>query len=437
MHRTHREHLTVSVASIPLIALGWLGAAGMGDFGYAMAWMTLAFIAEWRILARVRGFESRLERSEADCEPRIMRELTILTAVLTGIFTVPAAMLAARGGMPSLAAIIVAAGVLLNISAQHVLHRRMILFSLPLPALVLLQAALTIGGPGHEHVSLGFALVLILHTFTINRASVQSYEGLIHARLRAEEAGRAKSQFLANMSHELRTPLNAIIGYAEIIEEDLEIDENTTANAEDARRIRRAARHLLTLINEVLDLSKIEAGRLELTCAPVDVAAMLADVEETVRPIAASNGNRIAIDIVGVIDPVLTDPDRFKQCLINLATNACKFTSGGRITLRASIDRRNGENVLNVAVEDTGIGISAEDQARLFQPFVQVDASETRRQDGTGLGLAIVKHIVNRHRGRLLIESQLGEGSVFTVHLPLATAAGGNEAAMPGLLTSS
>ncbi len=242
------------------------------------------------------------------------------------------------------------------------------------------------------------------------------------ARKEAEQASVAKSQFLATMSHELRTPLNAIIGYSEILEEDLE-DTPENANPDDARRIRRAARHLLTLINEVLDLSKIESGRLELINGPVDIAALLKDVEETVRPIGARHNNRVDLDVIGKMPVLETDASRLKQCLLNLATNACKFTKDGRVTIRASIEMRGGAPMLEVVVADTGIGIRPEDQARLFQPFIQVDGTETRAQDGTGLGLVITRKLAQAMGGDVSMTSTPGVGSTFTLSVAAVTAA--------------
>jgi signal transduction histidine kinase/CheY-like chemotaxis protein len=251
-----------------------------------------------------------------------------------------------------------------------------------------------------------------------NRLAIAA-ERHAQARVEAEQANVAKSQFLATMSHELRTPLNAIIGYAEIIEEDLE-SAPEDASPDDARRIRRAARHLLTLINEVLDLSKIESGRLELINGPVDVAALLREVEETVRPIGAANGNVVTLDIVGRIPVLTTDAARLKQCLLNLATNACKFTRDGRVIIRAGLENRNGASMLDVAVIDTGVGIAPEDQARLFRPFVQVDGSETRRQDGTGLGLVITRKLAQAMGGDVALLSTPGLGSTFTLSIAAA-----------------
>jgi signal transduction histidine kinase/CheY-like chemotaxis protein len=257
------------------------------------------------------------------------------------------------------------------------------------------------------------------------------------AREQAEEANVQKSRFLTTMSHELRTPLNAIIGYAEILEEDIE-HAPEDASADDARRIRRAARHLLTLINEVLDLSKIEAGRLELISETVDVDALLREVEETVHPIAAGNGNTMVLDIVGRIPPLQTDGARLKQCLLNLATNACKFTRDGRVTIRAGLETRHGAEMLEVAVIDTGIGIAREDQARLFTPFVQVDGAETRKQDGTGLGLVITRKLAQAMGGDVTMISTPGLGSTFTLAVAArradAAAAAAPEATGPRVL---
>jgi signal transduction histidine kinase/CheY-like chemotaxis protein len=255
------------------------------------------------------------------------------------------------------------------------------------------------------------------------------------ARREAEEANLAKSQFLTTMSHELRTPLNAIIGYAEILEEDLESDPELT-NPDDARRVRRAARHLLTLINEILDLSRIEAGRLELIAGPVDIAALLQEVEETVRPIGDGNGNRLCLDIVGRLPTLRADGARLKQCVINLATNACKFTRDGRVTIRAEIVARADGPMLEIAVVDTGIGIDREDQARIFQPFVQVDGAETRRQDGTGLGLVITRKLAQAMGGDVRLISTPGLGSTFTLAIPadIAPRAGDTPAEGPHVL---
>jgi len=231
-------------------------------------------------------------------------------------------------------------------------------------------------------------------------------------RVAAEQANKAKSQFMANMSHELRTPLNAVIGYAEILEEDLDAD-GKTEGAADANRIRKAARHLLGLINDVLDLSKIEAGRMDLAIGPVDVEALVADVMDQVRPMAEANGNALVLTMPEVISPKLTDGGKLGQCLLNLLSNAAKFTKDGRIELRAT---RTLDGIC-FEVVDTGMGISPADARRLFQPFTQVDESLTRRQDGTGLGLVITRRLAELMGGDVTFTSVQGEGSTFTLRI--------------------
>jgi len=236
------------------------------------------------------------------------------------------------------------------------------------------------------------------------------------ARVAAEEASTAKSQFLANMSHELRTPLNAVIGYAEILEEDLGGD-GRAHNAADANRIRKAARHLLGLINEVLDLSKIEAGRMELSPARCDIAQIVADAVEQTRPVAVANRN-VMVVTMPELDPVIADAGKLGQCLLNFLSNAAKFTEGGRIDVRVALD--NG--VLQIDVADTGCGIARADARRLFQPFTQVDASQTRRAGGAGLGLVITRRLAELMGGEVTFVSAPGEGSTFTLRLAVESA---------------
>ncbi len=238
------------------------------------------------------------------------------------------------------------------------------------------------------------------------------------AREAAELANTAKSQFLANMSHELRTPLNAVIGYAEIIDEDLEA-AGMDPQRKDLARIRAAARHLLSLINEVLDLSKIEAGRMDVTPEPFSLAKLVAEAVDTVTPAAAVNGNRVTLTIDPKLDQAFTDLRKLNQCLLNLLSNAAKFTKDGVIAV--SVTRRPCaiSDIVDIRVSDTGIGISSDQMARLFQPFVQADATNSRSFGGTGLGLAITRKLAQLLGGDVLVASQEGQGSAFTLSLPL------------------
>ena len=231
---------------------------------------------------------------------------------------------------------------------------------------------------------------------------------------RAEAANTAKSQFLANMSHELRTPLNAVIGYGEIIAEDAADD----SLRQDAQRIISAGRHLLTLINDVLDLSKVDAGRVELESTRFDPVALVRDTMETVAPLAKARKVRLHLDVTAKLGHAETDAFRLKQCLLNLLSNAVKFSEGGDVTLRARRVVVDGRECLSFAVQDTGIGMSKEQISRLFQPFMQADASKTREYGGTGLGLVISRNYAQLMGGDIAVESELGAGATFTLRVP-------------------
>ena len=237
------------------------------------------------------------------------------------------------------------------------------------------------------------------------------------ARDEATEANRTKSTFLANMSHELRTPLNAIIGYSEILEEEAR-DKGLQELLPDIDRIETAGRHLLGVINDILDLSKIEAGRMDIYIEDIDVAALIADIRSMILPLAAKNGNRLEIACPPDIGQMRSDLTKVKQSVLNLLSNANKFTSGGRITVMATrIPTATGSSV-RFQVSDTGIGMTVAETAKLFQAFTQADTTTTKRFGGTGLGLAITKHFCDMLGGSIDVESEPGKGSTFTITLP-------------------
>jgi len=241
---------------------------------------------------------------------------------------------------------------------------------------------------------------------------------LAEARDAAMEATVAKSRFLANMSHELRTPLNAVIGITEMLIEDTEETGNGTAR-EPLERISRAGKHLLQLINEVLDLSKIEAGKLEINYEMIDVAALVHDLVGEVEPLAAKNANRFVVECPPDIGTVHSDPTRLRQIILNLLSNACKFTEHGRVSLSVSRSRSNGGELLAARVADTGIGMTEEQLAKLFQEFSQADSSTTRKYGGTGLGLAISDRLCRIMGGTIEVESKVGVGTTFSMRLPV------------------
>ena len=237
------------------------------------------------------------------------------------------------------------------------------------------------------------------------------------ARREAEEANRAKSAFLANMSHELRTPLNAIIGYSEMLAEEA-ADSRNTAAASDLEKIRQSALHLLALVNDLLDLSKIEAGKVDLRFESIDLEPFLDEVQTTLLPRAKKNSNRF--EMIVPVSPGLVhcDPDRLRQILFNLLDNAFKFTSNGKVELRVERFPGPGGDRVRFAVADTGIGIDSVHLERIFEAFTQADTSSTRRYGGTGMGLAISQRFSRMLGGDIRVSSEPGRGSTFTLELP-------------------
>jgi signal transduction histidine kinase len=230
------------------------------------------------------------------------------------------------------------------------------------------------------------------------------------------EASENKSSFLSSMSHELRTPLNAIIGLTDMMVGNA-ARFGTEKAQEPLRRVHNAGTHLLGLINQVLDLSKIEAGKLELAPESVALAPLIDEVIGTAQQLASQNQNRLVVEVEQNLGTVMVDPMRLRQILLNLLSNACKFTKQGEVTLRA---RRilDGGDTIELAVADTGIGMTPEQLGRLFQEFSQAEASTAKKYGGTGLGLAITRKLARMMGGDITVASEPGKGSVFTVRLP-------------------
>jgi signal transduction histidine kinase/DNA-binding response OmpR family regulator len=242
------------------------------------------------------------------------------------------------------------------------------------------------------------------------------------ARLAAEQANQLKSSFLANMSHELRTPMNAIIGYTEMLLDDL-ADSSDIDGAEqmvqDLQRIRSSGKHLLALINDILDLSKIEAGKMQLSLETFSVQGLLNDVVDTVRPLVARNSNTLQLRVPDELGTMHADLTRLRQSLFNLLSNAAKFTDQGHITLEVLIDSAARPPRIRFAVTDTGIGMTPDQLGRVFEDFAQADSSTSRRFGGTGLGLSISRRFCRMMGGDISVQSTAGVGSTFTIDLPL------------------
>ncbi|MGE5089618.1 MAG: response regulator [Candidatus Levyibacteriota bacterium] len=269
-------------------------------------------------------------------------------------------------------------------------------------------------------------VVELLRTFAAQSAlaiqNARLFRDLADKSRQLEVASQLKSQFLANMSHELRTPLNAIIGVTEMLHEDAR-DFRREAEIEPLERVLRAARHLLALINDILDLSKIEAGKMELHVESFAIAPLIADVVTTLGTLVAKNRNRVVVDCPADTGSMRGDQTRIRQALLNLASNATKFTENGTVTIRVRRVTEEGRAWVTMAVADTGIGLTREQMGRLFQEFVQADASTTRKYGGTGLGLAISRRLCQMMGGDITVESEPGRGSTFTIRLPAIEAA--------------
>ncbi len=237
------------------------------------------------------------------------------------------------------------------------------------------------------------------------------------AKRAAEDANKAKSVFLANMSHELRTPLNAIIGYSEMLQEDAQ-DMGQEDFVADLERIHGAGKHLLGLINDVLDISKIEAGKMDLFLETIDVGAMVQDVVNTIQPLVQKNGNTLTVEYGENLVPMRADVTKIRQALFNLLSNSSKFTERGSITLKVFHEKTNGAGRFYFRVSDTGIGMTSDQVGKLFKAFTQADASTTRKYGGSGLGLAITRHFCRMMGGDVTVESEHGRGSAFTIRLP-------------------
>jgi signal transduction histidine kinase/CheY-like chemotaxis protein len=266
------------------------------------------------------------------------------------------------------------------------------------------------------------AVIELLKTF-----ASQSAVAIQNARLfreigdksrQLELADRHKSEFLANMSHELRTPLNAIIGYSEMLQEDA-ADLGAEQFSEDLGRINAAGKHLLELINAVLDLSKIEAGKMELYLETFEVAGLVRDIAAVIQPLAGKNANRLEVRCAPETGTMRADLTKVRQALFNLLSNACKFTDRGTVALTVARETIDGRDFMMFRVSDTGIGMTPEQLSRLFEAFSQADAATTRRYGGTGLGLALSRRLCRMMGGDVTVESAAGRGSTFTIRLPV------------------
>jgi signal transduction histidine kinase len=261
----------------------------------------------------------------------------------------------------------------------------------------------------------------MLPTFASHAAlaveNIRLFRELEEKSRQLEIASQHKSAFLANATHELRTPLNAIIGYSEMLLEDA-VDQGAERLLPDLGKVHAASRHLMELINAILDLAKIEAGKIEFDLQEFSVPRMAEDISAVIEPLAAKNGNRFTVVCDAAVGTMRADPTKVRQVLFNLLSNACKFTDHGTVSLAVKPDGTGDAAWLTFTVSDTGIGLTPEQVGRLFQDFAQADAATMRKYGGTGLGLALSRRLCRLMGGDITVESEAGRGSTFTARLP-------------------
>jgi signal transduction histidine kinase len=421
MQRTHQTHLSARIATA-FIAAGIIHlAVGPWSALPIAAWTAVVIIAEAHVTRTIRQHEADLQQPTQLITERVTRSLFVMTGGLTALYTSIALVLVTAPMPGPMMAAMFTAMILMNIGGQHVLHPKMIYWSIPMPALTLGVASYQMGGLTWAIVS-----IMLLQAFSLTKAAVHSYASLTNAlaeaksqsaaRVEADAANSAKSQFLANMSHELRTPLNAIIGYSELLREDALYDGRQQDTA-DHDKVLASAKRLLHLINDVLDVSKIEAGSMTLECITFDVGDEVRTACDTLRPAIEANGNRLDLHIDPSLSTASSDSFKFGQCILNLLSNATKFTKNGTITVKAWRGLGATEGQILVSITDTGVGMTLDQVKTLFKPFSQADNTITRKFGGTGLGLSLSRSLAQLMGGDITVTSMAGKGSCFTLSI--------------------
>lgn len=424
LSRPHHDKwvLRVFCAAVIAVLVGVLGSWIKAWFG--VLWFVAIAITEYNTHKDVREVRAHIdqvgEQQAADDGLRLMFRGVIIAA----IYTSPVFILSFGNQSAQVFGLLLSASILMNITAQHVIHPAQVLYALPVPALGFLSCALALAGP-NPWVIWFVVAVYLTQTAFLTRAAYQTAADLLaaqqnavregHARGIADSANQAKTQFLATMSHELRTPLNAVIGYGEILRENAECEKRQDDVA-DIDKVLTSANRLLGLVHEVLDVAAIQAGTLTLSSSTFDVKTEIDAAIDSVRPSIANGKLGLLVEIEAGIGKATCDPTRFRQCIVQLMSNAVKFSESGDIAVKAF---RQKDDVC-ITISDMGIGMTAEQMSFIFEPFTQADTSETRKYNGAGLGLALTRSLARLMGGNVTVSSTLGVGSIFTLTLPSA-----------------
>jgi signal transduction histidine kinase/CheY-like chemotaxis protein len=408
--RTYGEQLYTRFASVVLVA-GLSIYFSVWAPGWAVAW-SLAYLAgELSIIGWWRAVQGKIAAADEARLRRLHTELIVLSTVLSNVAALPCVFAPMSGLLPAVFGLVVASGCILILASQHSLNKTMFVANAPTAAVGVVFSLYSIGHGLSAWILALLGIAFLINAFGLHSKNVISLNELIRTKLDADSANETKGAFLATISHEIRTPLNGVLGMTQA----MEVDELSPRQRERLGVVRQSGEALLTILNDVLDFSKIEAGKLALESIEFDLDEVARGAQATFAQQAVSKGLALVLDDGTAAGVYRGDPARVRQILYNLISNALKFTERGEVRVAIAY----AEQRLRIEVRDTGMGIAPDALAGLFDKFVQADSSTTRRFGGTGLGLSICRELAALMGGSIEAASRVGEGSCFTVILPL------------------